>query len=67
MLRYDIPFTQSIEGNKQLIKQKNHMKDKLTVCDNLVAFSTIKANGNFYIRYEVNKQLKDLSMLLKDN
>ncbi|KRX25183.1 hypothetical protein T07_10705 [Trichinella nelsoni] len=29
------------------------MKDKLTVCDNLVAFSTIKANGNFYIRYDI--------------
>ncbi|KRX30679.1 hypothetical protein T06_1391 [Trichinella sp. T6] len=28
------------------------MKDKLTVCDNLMAFSTIKANGNLHKRYE---------------
>ncbi|KRX42055.1 hypothetical protein T05_6129 [Trichinella murrelli] len=29
------------------------MKDKLTVCDNLMAFSTIKANGNLHKRYDI--------------
>ncbi|KRX11731.1 hypothetical protein T07_7797 [Trichinella nelsoni] len=31
------------------------MKDKLTVCDNFMAFSTIKANGNLHKRYELRK------------